>query len=118
MCGRFTLSAETRQIEKRFGAKFITGTFEPTYNAAPSQLLSVILGPSSAGVSEKEIVLARWGFQPNWAPHWQPQINARLETAAGKPMFRQAFTGRHCLVLADGYYEWKTEHGRKQPYRF
>jgi putative SOS response-associated peptidase YedK len=68
--------------------------------------------------SEHEIVLARWGFQPSRARNWHPQINARLETAAEKPMFRDAFRGSHCLVLADGYFEWKSVDGKKQPYRF
>ena len=118
MCGRFSLTAEPHHIEKRFGAKFITTDWEPTYNAAPSQLLPVILGRNPLENSEHEIVFARWGFQPAWAQNWRPQINARIETAAERPMFRHAFTSGRCLVLADGYYEWKTEHGTKQPYRF
>ena len=118
MCGRFSLSAEPRHIETRFGAKFFTTDFTPIYNAAPSQLLPVILGRNPLGNSEHKIVLARWGFQPAWAKNWRPQNNARVETAAEKPMFRDAFQARHCLVLADGYYEWKTERGRKQPYRY
>jgi putative SOS response-associated peptidase YedK len=48
----------------------------------------------------------------------RPQNNARLETAAEKPMFRASFSGRHCMVLADGFYEWKTVGTHKQPYRF
>jgi putative SOS response-associated peptidase YedK len=118
MCGRFSLTAEPHHIEMRFGAKFITTDFEPTYNAAPSQMLPVILGRSPLKNSEHEIVMARWGFQPAWAKNWTPQINARLETAGEKPMFRHAFTSAHCLVLADGYYEWKTVNGKRQPFRF
>lgn len=102
----------------RFGAKFIATDFEPTYNAAPSQLLPVILGRNPLGSSNKEIVLARWGFQPAWAKHWRPQNNARVEGIEHKPMFRDAYKGRHCLVLADGFYEWKTSGKAKQPFRF
>jgi len=62
----------------------------------------------------------RWGF---WPEEWKrtkrshPMINARLETAADKPMFTSSFSGRHSLVLADGYYEWRTVGKRKQPHR-
>jgi putative SOS response-associated peptidase YedK len=118
MCGRFTLTAEPGHIEKRFGGRFISSDWHPTYNAAPSQMLPVILGRNPLGNSTYEIVMARWGFQPAWAKTWRAQINARVETAAEKPMFRHAFTSNHCLVLADGYYEWKTENGKKRPYRF
>jgi putative SOS response-associated peptidase YedK len=64
--------------------------------------------------------LAKWGF---WPEEWKrstrarPPINASLETAAEKPMFASSFIGRHCLVLADGYYEWRTVSKHKQPYR-
>lgn len=102
----------------RFGAKFITTDWRPTYNAAPSQLLPVILGRNPLGNSEHEIVLARWGFLLSWATHWHAQINARVETADEKPMFRHAFHANHCLVLADSYFEWKTVRGKRQPYRF
>lgn len=94
------------------------GEHEPIYNAAPSQLLPVILGRNPLENSMHEIVLARWGFRPTWAAHWQPQIDARVETAAEKPMFRHAFQAAHCLVLADGYYECKTVNRKRQPYRF
>ena len=66
------------------------------------------------------IELAKWGF---WPEEWKhstrvrAQINARLETAAEKPMFASSFQTRHCPVIADGYYEWRTVAGRKQPYR-
>jgi len=66
------------------------------------------------------IELARWGFWPGeWkrSKHSRAMINARLETAAEKPMLSNSFTGRHCLVLADAYYEWRELGGRKQPYR-
>jgi len=117
MCGRFTLTAEPCHIEKRFGAKFITTEWHPTYNAAPSQLLPVILGRNPLGNSTREIVLARWGL-PAWHKNMRPLINARIETAAEKRMFRHAYTSNHCLVLADGYYEWKDVGGKRQPYRF
>lgn len=118
MCGRFSLSAEFRHIEKRFGAKFITPDWQPIYNAAPLQLLPVILGRNPLENSVREIVLARWGFQPTWAQNWRPQINARVETAGEKRTFRAAYRARHCIVLADGYYEWRRLRGTSLPYRF
>ena len=63
--------------------------------------------------------LATWDFWPEGWKHsrMRPQNNARLETADEKPMFRQSFRGRHCMVLVDSYYEWKSVGTRKQPYR-
>jgi putative SOS response-associated peptidase YedK len=126
MCGRYNITVEQRILEERFDATFITGhferSFEATYNAAPSQLLPIIRTYAS-----HEIVLATWGFIPERWKHTarykiKPQINARVESADTKPMFHDSFRTRHCLVLADGFYEWKTirtKHGiRKQPFRF
>lgn len=118
MCGRYSITVDKSTIEYHLNAKFVSGQydFEPTYNAAPSQLLPIITtyAPSA-------IVFAKWGFVPEeWkSSKIRPQNNARLETAAEKPMFRSSYTGRHCLVLTDGFYEWRTlDDGRKQPYRF
>ena len=117
MCGRYTITVDKSTIERRFNAKFSSGTidFEPTYNAAPSQLLPII-----TTYRPSEITLAKWGFVPEgWkSPKIRPQNNARLETAAEKKMFRDSFSGRHCMVLTDGFYEWKTIGTRKQPYHF
>jgi len=117
MCGRYTITIDKSTIERRFNAKFASGSinFEPTYNAPPSQLLPIITTYAPA-----EITLAKWGFVPE---EWRSskirlQNNARLETAAEKPMFRESFAGRHCMVLADSFYEWNTIDGKKQPYRF
>src|SRR5215467_2155362 len=119
MCGRYTLTIDKSTIEKRFGAKFYIAQpsydWSPTYNAAPSQMLPII-----RTYHIDHIELARWGFWPEeWkrSKHSRAMINARLETAAEKPMLSNSFTGRHCLVLADAYYEWRELGGRKQPYR-
>ena len=74
------------------------------------------VGPLDAGFNQ----LAKWGFvREDWKnARIRPQNNARLETADEKPMFRDSFRARHCLVLADSFYEWKTlANGKKQPYR-
>ena len=117
MCGRYTLTIDKSTIEKRFGGRFYIAQqeFEPTYNAAPSQLLPIIRTHAP-----DRIELAKWGFvREDWKnSRIRPQNNARLETADEKPMFRDSFRTRHCLVIADSFYEWKTlANGKKQPYR-
>jgi putative SOS response-associated peptidase YedK len=114
MCGRYTMTVDKRIIERHFGARFVSGHFEPTYNAAPSQMLPII-----RTYHPDRIELAKWGFmREDWKnSRMRPQNNARLETDATKPMFADSFNGRHCLVLADSFYEWKTIGTRKQPYR-
>jgi putative SOS response-associated peptidase YedK len=113
MCGRYTITVDKSTIEYH-NAKFVTAQqeFEPNYNAVPSQLLPII-----TTYAPTQISLGKWGFVPeNWTSRRiRPQNNARLETAAEKPIFRNSFAGLHCMVLADGYYEWDKH---KQPYRF
>src|SRR5208337_818503 len=69
--------------------------------------------------AERELVRLRWGLIPSWAADPRTAfVNARSETAATKPAFRNAFKSRRCLMPADGYYEWKKEGKVKQPYFF
>ncbi|OLD95704.1 MAG: hypothetical protein AUI36_46070 [Cyanobacteria bacterium 13_1_40CM_2_61_4] len=68
--------------------------------------------------TDRKLAMLRWGLLPAWVKEptkVQQPINAKAETAAEKPMFRDAFKRRRCLVPADGFYEWKQEGGRKQP---
>jgi putative SOS response-associated peptidase YedK len=91
------------------------GLYKPTYNAAPSQGLSVILNEDPGS-----IVRADWGFVPQWADGREgvkALINARGESVADKPFFRSAFKEHRCLVLADGFYEWRRASKGKVPYR-
>jgi putative SOS response-associated peptidase YedK len=109
MCGRYTITIDKSTIEHRFGGRFYVAQpdYAPTYNAAPSQLL-----PIMRTYHPDRIELARWRFVPedwNQNARVRPQNNARLETAAEKPMFASSFSARHCIVLADGFYEWKTK---------
>lgn len=114
MCGRYTISVPDDELQERFDAQIREMFYHPRYNAAPSQALPVILNTDSA-----HIVPAEWGFSPSWAKDkgFKPVINARAETAAEKPMFRHALKGNRCLVLADGFYEWKKTEAGKVPYR-
>jgi putative SOS response-associated peptidase YedK len=120
MCGRYSLVLGQAEIEERFDATF-TESFQPRYNAAPSQSLPVITDANPAGIDSLE-----WGFVPPWAEDRSEFgfINARGETLTEKPTFRDAVAARErdslrtgrCLVPADGFYEW-VEDGGKQPYR-
>jgi putative SOS response-associated peptidase YedK len=115
MCGRFTMATNAAALEERFHAHLSTEIAEPTYNAAPSQAQLMILNDHP-----QAIVRAAWGFVPEWAdgrPDIKPLINARAETVATKPFFRDAFKKKRCLVLADGFYEWKRAGKGKVPYR-
>ena len=115
MCGRYTVTVDQMILETRFEAQMEMADYQPRFNAAPSQTLPLILHPSP-----DRIVGGKWGFKPHWAktkPEIKPQLNARAETAAEKPMFRDAFKSNRCLVLADGCYEWQRTGGAKVPHR-
>ncbi|UZR93372.1 SOS response-associated peptidase [Chondrinema litorale] len=115
MCGRFTLVKEKKQIEERFDAKFDGDLFRKNYNASPGSFLSVITNDQP-----KAIQPFHWGLVPSWAKNMQmafKTINARKETIQEKPAFKFAYDYQRCLVLADGYYEWKMYGKNKVPYR-
>lgn len=116
MCGRTSLAVDPGVLSRRFDAKPATGVEIPQrYNIAPGDDLAAIQNDAP-----EEIDMLEWGFIPAWAddPADVPTpINARSETAAEKPMFREAFKRRRCLVPADGFYEWAGQRGSKQPYR-
>lgn len=120
MCGRSTLTITEEELEQRFGARFYSDDLErynplPSYNMAPSQLLPVI-----TDADPEHIQLYRWGLIPFWAKDEKigyKMINARSETVAEKPAFRQAFRHRRCLWPIDGYYEWIKKGKEKIPYR-
>jgi len=115
MCGRFTLF-DTASLAEAFGVAG-AASLSPRYNIAPSQAVAAVRVPP--GGSARESVLLHWGLVPSWAKDpsiGNRMINARAETAAGKPAFRSAMRRRRCLVPADGFYEWKRTGGRKQPY--
>jgi putative SOS response-associated peptidase YedK len=115
MCGRYTMFTRAEALEERFRALMAAEGAAPTYNAAPSQEQLTILSHNP-----QAIVRAAWGFVPEWADSKagvKPVINARAESVATKPFFRAAFKQRRCLVLADGFYEWRRTREGKKPYR-
>ena len=90
---------------------------EPSWNVCPTQDSPVLLADVETGGAVVRSL--RWGLLPPWAKDAKlgaSMINARVETVASKPAFRKAFQSRRCLVPASGYYEWRLEHGIKQPY--
>jgi putative SOS response-associated peptidase YedK len=100
---------------ERFSAALPVEAVTPTYNAAPSQAQLVIRNDTPQMISR-----AAWGFIPEWAAgraDVKSLINARAETVAEKPFFRDAFKKKRCLVLADGFYEWRRTKDGKVPYR-
>ena len=117
MCGRFTLRTPLSLLTQQFlfpppAADLLT----PRYNIAPTQEVAAV---RADGHQNREIVLLRWGLIPSWAKEksiGNRLINARSETVDTKPSFRTALKRQRCLILADGFYEWKKQEGGKQPY--
>jgi len=110
MCGRFTLTVDTAQLQQAFAWMNISTEINPRYNVAPSQPVAVV--PNNG---ENRLDFFNWGLIPSWANDPEignRMINARAETLAEKPSFRTPFRRRRCLILADGFYEWKVEEGR------
>lgn len=117
MCGRYSLARPARLDPKAFGVEAFPD-LPPRYNIAPTQDVLAVLEHDATRSAE----LLRWGLVPGWAK--DPAVgarmaNARAETVAEKPSFRNAFRSRRCLVPADGFYEWQVVPGakRKQPHR-
>lgn len=114
MCGRYALTSPPAVIAERFHLLW-TPEIEPHYNIAPSQMIPVVRETGEG----REFVLLKWGLIPWWAKDAHigaKLVNARAESFADKPAFRDAYRHRHCLVPANAFYEWKLVAGRKQPY--
>jgi putative SOS response-associated peptidase YedK len=111
MCGRFTLTVDPGQLQNAFPWASIPDEFPPRFNIAPTQPVAVI---ANDGQNRMDFYL--WGLIPSWAKDpdiGNRLINARAETLAEKPAFRSAFKRRRCLILADGFYEWKQHADKK-----
>ena len=109
MCGRFTLSASPTSLTETFPEFELPDQLTPRYNITPTQDIAVV-----ANNNPGKIDLFRWGLIPSWAKDptiGNRMINARSETLSQKPSFRTAYRRWRCLVLADGYYEWRKEPG-------
>jgi putative SOS response-associated peptidase YedK len=115
MCGRFAFYSPAEAAAELFGFE-PTPEIGPRYNIAPTDPVPVVRSARSGG---REFVMLRWGLVPYWAKDrsiGNRMINARAETLADKPAYRNAYEKRRCLVLADGFYEWRKEAGGKSPW--
>jgi putative SOS response-associated peptidase YedK len=118
MCGRYRLSRHKEMLAERFDVDW-DNDWTPRYNIAPGQNVPVIRQdpdqPKRLGSR------MRWGLIPSWAKDASigyKMINARAETVATKPAFREAVKKRRCLIPADGFYEWKKHGKTKTPFCF
>ena len=114
MCGRFVGYRGREELLRHFPIDRVEAETVQNYNIAPSQMVLAIIREDNANVLKK----LKWGLVPFWATDHSigdRMINARAETVAEKPSFRNALKKRRCLIPADGFYEWKGEKGRKQP---
>jgi putative SOS response-associated peptidase YedK len=105
MCGRFSFSPNEILIEERFDLEVEEGLYTPRYNCTPSQNLAVV-----SNLEPGKLSYFRWGLIPFWAKDpaiGNKMINARAEGILEKPSFRNPFRQRRCLVLSDGFFEWK-----------
>ena len=127
MCGRFALYTEPARIAHYFGASLAEGhdgEHEPSWNVAPTdEVLGVRDRPQKDGGEPQRVLMTfRWGLIPLWskdAKSGSRLFNARSETVATRPSFREAFKERRIIVPADGFYEWhKTKTGTRRPHYF
>jgi putative SOS response-associated peptidase YedK len=118
MCGRFTLSYKAEELQLSLGITGIPEEWQPRYNIAPTQPVAAVLDEKI-----KKLEFLYWGLVPSWAKEisiGSRMINARSETIMEKPSYRTAFQRRRCLILADGFYEWKKSKGKgpSEPFHF
>ncbi len=114
MCGRISRTSPREAIAEEFGvARFVNVDLRPRYNVAPSENIETIIRVGD----EKRLGSMRWGFVPTAAKDSKlAPINARAETLSTSPIFRDAFRRHRCLVVADGFYEWRKDGRRKTPF--
>jgi putative SOS response-associated peptidase YedK len=116
MCGRYTLFVSPEVLKARFKSTIdesLLPKLAPRYNIAPTQDVPVI-----TSAAPHHILLMRWGLIPSWAKDesiGNKLINARAETLPEKPSFKTSFKHRRCLILANGFYEWRQDTKPKQP---
>jgi putative SOS response-associated peptidase YedK len=114
MCGRFTRGESINVIADEFGVADIFTDLQPSYNIAPTQDLVAVVNDG-----QKKLVTMRWGLVPSWAKDLSlgsKMINARADTLTEKASFKNLIRKRRCLIVADGFYEWKGEGNEKTPY--
>lgn len=122
MCGRFRLVRKKEILEEAFDAECVADDdldWAPRYNVAPGQDIAVVR--QDAVQPRRWLSQMRWGLVPSWTNDPSTgfkMINARSESVATMPSFREPFRLRRCLIPADGFYEWKREGKQKLPFCF
>jgi putative SOS response-associated peptidase YedK len=116
MCGRFILLTDLSVIVESFGIEDRTCQYRTSNNISPGQQIAAVIRDDKT-----RLVNTRWGLVPSWAK--DPSVgnrmfNARAETVAEKPSFKNAFQNRRCLIPADGFYEWQKLGKVKKPFYF
>jgi putative SOS response-associated peptidase YedK len=114
MCGRFVITSPPAALRQMFGYPE-QPNFPPRHNVAPTQPIPVVIIENGT----RHFRLMRWGLLPAWLKDpsgFSLLINARAETVAEKPAFKNAIRRRRCLIPADGYYEWQADEQRKRPF--
>jgi putative SOS response-associated peptidase YedK len=118
MCGRYRLARKKEILAEVFEVAD-DNDWSPCYNIAPSQIVPVVRQDVTRPVRSFSLIL--WGLIPFWAKDAKAgykMINARAETIAGKPAFREPLLSRRCLIPADGFYEWSKSGKGKSPFCF
>jgi putative SOS response-associated peptidase YedK len=115
MCARFTLRKPPWPLARSLGSGSVARTLRSRFNIAPTQPITVALNDAARTVEE-----VRWGLVPPHAEHPSAvklsTFNARIETVAKAPTYRDAFHARRCAIFADGFYEWRADKdGGKTP---
>ena len=116
MCGRFTMSIDSEDLRTQLALGQMPLDWEKRYNIAPSQDVPTV--PFS---ESRDVVWMKWGLVPFWAKDpsiGYKMINARAETVAEKPSYRSSFRNKRCLILADGFYEWRKDGKLSIPFYF
>lgn len=117
MCGRYVMHRPSHELQQIFATQGAVPNFPPSWNVAPTQLAPVVRRHPQSG--ERSLDLLNWGLVPHFIRELasaRKPINARSETAAASPMFRDAMVRRRCLVPADAFYEWQVGAAGKQPH--
>lgn len=114
MCGRFSLATTPEELARQFNLRRLF-TVAPRFDIAPSQQAIIVRHGANANNTSS----VRWGLIPHWSKETNfsvKLINAWAETVHEKPVFHETYQHRRCLVPATGFFEWKNEGNRKQPY--
>ena len=117
MCGRFVLISDLSIITEYFNIQEVSAFFKPNSNVSPGQNIPAVIRRDDKNI----LTTFLWGLIPSWSKDdsiGAKLINARAETINEKPSFKSALQSRRCLIIADGFYEWKNDGKKKIPYCF